>query len=107
MSRFKRLTDEEARTLTRHELLDRVEAEEAYWTRKYHGRLTDADRAAAREFSRIMHTYLSIGAALQAATDTANGTRSNYWDTRPCDDPGRTPAPEAAAGTEHEIEAGA
>jgi hypothetical protein len=34
MSRFKRLTDAEARTLTRRELLDRIEAEQKYWFRK-------------------------------------------------------------------------
>jgi hypothetical protein len=34
MARFKRLSDAEARTMTRAALLDRVEAEEAYWERK-------------------------------------------------------------------------
>lgn len=81
MARFKRLTDTEARTLTRAELLDRVEAEEAYWSRKRN--MTDADSEAAREFSRIMHAYLSPGDAIQAAMDTVQGRRSDYWETRP------------------------
>jgi hypothetical protein len=34
MARFNRLNNAEARTLTRAELLDRAEAEEAYWERK-------------------------------------------------------------------------
>jgi hypothetical protein len=46
VSRFKRLTDAEARTLTRAELLDRVEAEQAYWSHKR--TMTDADSAAER-----------------------------------------------------------
>jgi hypothetical protein len=81
MARFRRLTDAEARSLTRAELLDRVEAEEAYWSRKR--TFTAADRAAEREFSRIMHAYLSPLDAIQAAMDTVQGRRSDYWDTRP------------------------
>lgn len=34
MSRFKRLTDAEARILTRRELLGKIETEQAYWFRK-------------------------------------------------------------------------
>jgi len=83
MARFKRLTDAEARTLTRAELLDRVEAEQAYWSRKR--TFTAADREAEREFSRIMHACISLADAIQAATDTAQGRRSDYWETRPGD----------------------
>jgi hypothetical protein len=87
---FKRLTDTEAGTLTRAELLDRVEAEQAYWFRKRN--MTSADREAEREFSRIMHAYLSPEAAVRAALDTVRGYRSDYWETRPGDqsqpDPG-------------------
>ena len=84
MSRFKRLTDAEARTLTRAELLDRVEAEEAYWSRKR--TMTPDDRVAEREFSRIMHTCLSPHDAVQAAIDTVEGRGSDYWETRPGQD---------------------
>ena len=83
MARFKRLTDAEARQLTRAELLDRVEAEQRYWQRK--STRTDADVAAWREFSRILQTYIDPGAGLQAAMDTLNGKRSDYWETRPID----------------------
>lgn len=50
MSRFKRLTDAEARTLTRRELLDRIEAEQQYWFRKK--TRTAEEDAAFREFTR-------------------------------------------------------
>jgi hypothetical protein len=38
-----------------------VEAEGAYWTRKQHRGMTPEEDAAAREFSRILHAYLSPG----------------------------------------------
>jgi len=66
-------------------LLDRVEAEQAYWARKRG--LSAEDATAEREFSRIMHTYLSLQAALDAARDTLEGRRSDYWETRPGDSP--------------------
>jgi hypothetical protein len=82
MARFKRLTDEEARTLTRGELLDRVEAEQKYWERKR--ARSDADRAAEREFSRILFTYVKPGEAIQATVDYIEGRRGrDYWDTPP------------------------
>lgn len=81
MAGFKRLTDAEARTLTRAELLDRVEAEQAYWSRKRD--MTSADVAAEREFGRIWHAYLSPAAMVQAAMDVVKGRESDYWETRP------------------------
>lgn len=84
MSRFKRLTDAEARALTHAELLDRVEAEQAYWSRKR--TMTPEDRAAEQEFSRIMHAYLSPHDAIQAAIDTVEGRGSAYWESRPGED---------------------
>ena len=81
MARFRRLTDAEARTLTRAELLERVAAEEAYWSRK-HTR-TDADVAAEAEFSRIMHEYLNPVGMIRAARDVVEGRGSGYWETRP------------------------
>jgi hypothetical protein len=84
MARFKRLTDAEARTLTRRELLDRVEAEQAYWSRKR--TFTAEDRAAEREFSRILFTYLNPAEGIQATIDYIEGRRGHdYWDTRPGD----------------------
>jgi hypothetical protein len=84
MAKFKRLTDAEARSLTRAELLDRVEAEQRYWERK-RGRSPE-DVTAEREFSRIMFAYLSPHAAVQAAMDTVTGKGSDYWETRPGDE---------------------
>jgi hypothetical protein len=82
MARFKRLTDEEARTLTRGELLDRVEAEQKYWERKR--ARSDADRAAEREFSRILFTYVNPSEAIQATIDYIEGRRGHdFWDTPP------------------------
>ena len=69
MARFKRLTDAEARSLTRAELLDRVEAEQAYWFRK--NNMSDADQDAEREFRRIWHACLSLADAIQAAMTAA------------------------------------
>jgi len=87
VARFECLTDAEARTLTRAELLDRLEAESEHWDRKVKYGLTDEDRAAHREFGRIMRAYLSPGAAIQAAMDTlTGGQRPGYWESRPCDD---------------------
>ena len=84
MTRFKRLTEEEARTLTRGELLDRVEAEQKYWARKR--ARSDEDRAAEREFTRILFTYVNPSEAMQATIDYIEGQRGHdYWDTRPGD----------------------
>jgi hypothetical protein len=86
MSRFKRLTDTEARQLTRREILDRVEAEQAYWHRKR--TMTEQDRAAFAEFGRIMHAYLDPAVMMQDLTDHIRGRpgAGRYMDTRPCDD---------------------
>jgi hypothetical protein len=85
MARFKRLTDAEARHLSRRELLDRVEREQAYWYRKH--RMSDADRQAEREFHRIMHAYLDPAAAIQDTLAWLEGRGAGgYWDTRPADD---------------------
>lgn len=85
MARFKRLTAAEARTLTRHELLDRIEAEQAYWHRKNWHRMSDEDRAAEREFRRIMYAALNPSEALDDALALVEGRRTgeSYWDQRP------------------------
>ena len=83
MARFKRLTDTEARSLTRAELLDRCEAEQAYWFRKH--AMSDEDREAFAEFSRIMHACIDPAAAIGAALDVLQGRGSDYWESRPGD----------------------
>ena len=84
MSRFRRLTDAEARTLTRRELLDRIEAEQAYWFRKK--ARTPGDDAAFREFTRIMYACLSPASIAEAMQDTIDYIEGRgpgrYWDTR-------------------------
>lgn len=91
MSRFKRLTDAEARTLTRAQLLDRVEAEQKYWARKH--AVTPEDRAAEREFGRILFTYLDPGEAMDDLINVIKtGRRSDYWERRPGDAAARMPA---------------
>jgi hypothetical protein len=98
MSRFKRLTDTEARTLTRRELLDRIEAEQAYWFRKKKT-MTPEDDAAFREFTRIMHAYLSPASVAEAIQDTIDyiegRSPGGYWDTRPGEETPRLPPVDA------------
>jgi hypothetical protein len=79
------LTDEEARTLTRHQILGRVEEEQSYLLGKR--RRTAADNAKLNELGRILIAYLPPGKALDALDATLrDGHRSGYWDSRPCDD---------------------
>ena len=86
MARFKRMTDAEARTLTRRELLDRIEAEQGYWFR---GSRDRQDPDGYREFTRIMYAYLSpasIAEAIQSTIDHIEGSGpGGWWDTRPGD----------------------
>lgn len=85
MAAFTYLTDDEARGLARHELLDRVQAQQAYYDAKR--RKTPADEAAMDELSRIIRRYLNIGAAFDSAFATLGGhTGTGYWETRPQDD---------------------
>jgi hypothetical protein len=87
MARFKRLTDDEARQMTRAGLLDRVERESAYWDWKIRRPMTGEDRAAHREFSRIMHAYLDPAAMIRDTIDLLEGRGSGgYMARRPCDD---------------------
>lgn len=94
MSKFKRLTDAEARTLTRRELLDRIEAEQAYWFRKKNR--TADDDAAFREFTRIMYAYLSPASVAEAMQDTIDyiegRSPGRYWDTRPGEETPKLPS---------------
>lgn len=97
MARFKRLTDAEARTLTRRELLDRIEAEQQYWFRKK--TRTDEDDAAFREFTRIMYAYLgpdSVAEAMQDTIDHIEGrSPGGWWDARPGEETPKLPPMDA------------
>lgn len=92
MARFRRLTAAEARALTRAELLDRIEIEQAYWTRKRARGMTDDDIAAEREFRRIMYAALDVSLALDDAIGLVEGRPGfgGYFDERPqvADPPG-------------------
>lgn len=85
MGRFKRLTAVEANTLTRSQLLDRIEVEQEYWHRKPWHRMSEAERAAEREFNRIMHAALDPGAGLADTLAYLKGEpgAGRYFDERP------------------------
>jgi hypothetical protein len=84
----KHLTEAEARTMTRGELVDRIYAEQKQLLAKK--RMTDADRAAYDELMRIMHAHVDVSAGLDAALDTVKGQRNDYWETRPANTDGGT-----------------
>ncbi|MBF8191626.1 hypothetical protein ITP53_39225 [Nonomuraea sp. K274] len=77
MPSFERLTIEEARTLTREELLPRIEEEQKYWYHRIHRCLMQpGDDAAFRTFNDIMHIAVDphrSAAVRDAAAD------ENYW----------------------------
>lgn len=59
-----------------------MEAEQKYWQRKR--ARSPEDRAAEREFTRILFKYVKPGEAIQATIDYIEGRRGHdYWDTRP------------------------
>ena len=56
MPTFKRLTIEEARTLTRAELLPRIEEEQRYWYQRIHRcMMQPGDDQAFKTFNDILH----------------------------------------------------
>lgn len=84
MPAFKRLTEDDLRTLTRSELLDRFEREGEYWDRKTKRGMTEVDQAAHREYSRLLHLALPPGGGIQHALDYVKGHGDDgYWDTPP------------------------
>jgi hypothetical protein len=99
VAQFKPLTVAEANTLTRGQLLDRIEVEQEYWHRKAWHRMSEADQAAEQEFGRIMHAALDPGAGLSDLLDYLNGKpgAGRYFDERPnipaATSPGATTAP--------------
>lgn len=83
MAKFKRLTADEARGLTRRELIDRIEAEQRYWHTANRDR---KDRDGYQQFTRIMHAHLDLAAQMRAAADHVElGTDGGYMDTPICD----------------------
>ncbi|MGW5569696.1 hypothetical protein ACWEVD_00730 [Nocardia thailandica] len=89
MARFKRLTRTDLYTLTRQELLDRLETEQGYWARKEKRGLSPADQQARREFTDLVFTVLNPdGLAESMREDTAwlegaRGSASTYWSEIP------------------------
>lgn len=84
MPAFKRLTRADLSTLTRAELQDRIEVENAYWDRKCRRGLSEADAAAHREFSAILHAAVDPGASLAHAQHyLETGVDNGYWDEKP------------------------
>lgn len=86
MPRFARLVRNDLDELTRAELLDRIETEQAYWARKVKsGRMTDADREAEGKFIEILHAALNPADALADTKNLVLGVRSagHYWDQVP------------------------
>ena len=83
MPKFKRLTEADLSTLTRAELLDRFDAEGAYWGRKVK-RGSETDAAAHHEYGRLLHLAINPAEALD---DLANylkgGKRPDYWQQVP------------------------
>lgn len=84
MPAFKRLQRSDLDTLTRAELQDRIEAENAYWGRKFKRGLSEADVAAHREFSVILHAAIDPAASLEHAKQyMETGIDNGYWDEKP------------------------
>lgn len=82
MKRPVHLTEAEAASLTRREILDRVESEQAFLLGRR--RMTEADHADCRELMQIMYRYVNVEESLQAAIDLVEGRRgAGYWEARP------------------------
>jgi len=84
MPAFKRLTQDDLKTLTRAELLDRMEVESAYWDRKVRRGLSSEDAAAHDEFGRIMRAAIDPEDAITSARRLLDGRDDDgYWETKP------------------------
>jgi hypothetical protein len=86
VARFQRLTRADLDTLTRGELIRRVEAEQQYWARKeQRGSLSDADQQARQEFSAILMQVVNparLAEAMGEITAWIRGERAaptSYW----------------------------
>jgi hypothetical protein len=89
MARFQRLTRADLDSLTRDELLPRLEVEQRYRARKEKRGLSEDDRRARKEFSDILYAVISpSGLADSMAETTAwlkgeRATDSSYWSEKP------------------------
>ncbi|GAA3569989.1 hypothetical protein GCM10022419_058580 [Nonomuraea rosea] len=82
MPSFERLTIEEARTLTRDELLPRIEAEQQYWYQRIHRcRMRPGDDEAFKTFNQILHVAADPVRLLWDTDPFLEGTSTNsdYW----------------------------
>lgn len=71
MARFERLTVEEARTLSREQLLPRIEDEQQYWyARMNRMEIRVGDDDAFKTFTQIMHIVIDPGRAVPG---------TDYW----------------------------
>jgi hypothetical protein len=89
--RMKRLTVAEARTLTRSEILARVEAEQPMWHQRIDRGRASLDDLGYRELMHVMHSAIDLGLMLAAAKDTLLGTRNTYMSEIPDIPPFVTP----------------
>ena len=82
MSRLTRLTEAEARTMTRREILARVEAEQARLLARRSK--TTADHAQLSELMRILRAAgITPVAGFDALERTLAGDRGDWWGERP------------------------
>ncbi|MEV4171930.1 hypothetical protein [Nonomuraea sp. NPDC049709] len=83
MPSFKRLTIEEARTLTRTELLPRIEEEQKYWYHRIHRcEMQPGDEAAFKTFNDIMHIAANPRGSDADAIVDGRPFDQDYW-TKP------------------------
>jgi hypothetical protein len=65
MARFERLTIEEARTLSREQLLPRIEDEQQYWYQRMNRmEIRVGDDDAFKTFTQIMHIVIDPGRSI-------------------------------------------
>ncbi|MFI6508831.1 hypothetical protein ACIBCT_14595 [Streptosporangium sp. NPDC050855] len=73
MPRFTCLTVEEARTLSRNQLLPRIEDEQKYWYgRMNRGEMRVGDDEAFKTFNRILHVVTGPGRSAADAADAGS-----------------------------------
>lgn len=89
MARFKRLTWDDLNSLTRDELLPRLEEEQAYWARKVARGLSPEDREARKEFSDMVLKVLNPAEVADSMAETTawlkgeRSTDSSFWGEKP------------------------
>lgn len=81
MKRPKFLTEEEAATLTRAEIVDRLYAQSEWW--KAHPPKTVADRELYAVHVRIMYASIDLGKGMDAVKDYLEGRPNDYWESKP------------------------